>query len=81
MKKTNYKKLWRKVKKQNILMANEITRLNGIAKVQSEMIGKIRDGKINPKEIVKAKKVLPDAQMQKIIDEAKKSSLLERGKG
>jgi hypothetical protein len=48
-KKSDYKKLWRKAKGENVSMANEIARLKDIIEGQVETIERIRDKKKDEK--------------------------------
>ncbi len=77
-KKTDHKKLWRKAKKENVLLANEVGRLNDIIEGQADTLCKIRDGKINIKKALAVEKVAPSAELQKVIDQARERTNNEK---
>ncbi len=52
-KKTDYKKLWRKVKNENMLLNNKMFKLNQVIEGQVAILKSIKDGKIDVKEILK----------------------------
>jgi len=49
-KKTDYKKLYKKVKKENTSLFNKNVGLTGLVNSQAQMIKDIRDGKIKIKK-------------------------------
>ncbi len=70
-KRTDHKKMWRKVKNENIKLYSENERLRDVIRGQVDTLTKIRDGEIKPKELMAMKKAVPDAVLQAVLDQAR----------
>lgn len=51
-KKTDYQKLWRQEKIENIKLVNLLAQANGRIEAQAEVIRMIKDGKLKPEDIL-----------------------------
>lgn len=73
MGKTDHKKMWKKMRKENAFLFNEVQRWKDIAEEQGNIIRDIRDGKIDVAEIIMpVRKVKPDKKLLKILEQGKK---------
>jgi len=73
MGKTDHKKMWKRMQKENVFLFNEVKRLGDIVEEQGNIIKDIRDGKIDVAEIMMpVRKVKPDKKLLKILEQGKK---------
>ena len=69
---TDYKKMWRKAKKQIVKLFNMLYTLSQLLETQMDVLRRVRDGQLKPDEIFKDKHVEQSvAEQAKIKEEIK----------
>ena len=71
-KKTNYKRLWRKEKKEGNALHDKLQDLKRINEAQIDVLRRVRDGELKPDEIFGDEKISDDVRFIEDLKERKK---------
>lgn len=71
-KKTDYQRLWKREQETNRKLWEEIQRLKDINEAQIDVLRRVRDGELIPKEIFSDEKISPEVKVEEHIRQTKK---------